>query len=72
MFSLWNFISAAAFLTAAEQTVDFDYFLKGINTPAWHWLFRIVFMLGLIVVVAVYLYYRKGLDENSPDDSNKP
>lgn len=38
--------------------VNVDYFLKGLNTPLWHWLFRLSFGLGLAVALGVYFYYR--------------
>jgi hypothetical protein len=45
-------------LTVAK--VNVDYFLREINTPDWHWLFRVVFIFGLVLALGVFFYYRSG------------
>jgi hypothetical protein len=39
-------------------SLDLDFFIVDLDKPTWHFLFRLVFGMGLAVVLLVYLYYR--------------
>lgn len=52
---IWLLTAAADQTATASASVD--YFLKGLNTPFWHWLFRLGFGLGLAAALLVYFYY---------------
>jgi hypothetical protein len=49
---------------SVDNSANMDIFLKQLNTPSWHWVFRATFGLCLIVSILVYFYYRNKNDRN--------
>jgi hypothetical protein len=56
-----NFSSARWWRFAASAIPDalppLDYFLKPIDTPQWHWGFRLIFALCFLSVMAAFVYH---------------
>jgi hypothetical protein len=67
--------TSLSFIMLAAAEPDFPttlppmkYFLREVNTPGWHWLFRAVVIFAVLLTVAVYLYYANTThnDVNAP------
>jgi len=59
MFGLTDLLIKAALNLPDESRITFNYFLKDFQTEAWYWLFRAIFLLGLVTSILVFLYYRR-------------
>jgi len=46
-------------MTIPDFIPEFDYFLKSVSTPGWHFVFRVAFAVSFLLILGSYWYYAR-------------